>query len=89
MKGAVAAGPSWVGVRAPHFTAGETEAQRRQVTGRRQHTGWGKAPQLSGLGQHTPRGLVLQAEAGAGAVDVVTGAAVVQQAGRWGGALCR
>lgn len=83
--GAVAAGPS-SSHGAPYFPAGETEAQRRQVTGRRPHpAGQKRGPQLSG--QHPPHGLVLEAEAGAGAVEVVTGAAVVQQAGRTGEAL--
>lgn len=33
------------------------------------------------MGRRPPHGLVLEAEAGAGAVDTVTGTAVVQQAG--------
>lgn len=37
-----------------------------------------------GLGQHVPHSLVLEAEAGAGAVDIITGAAIVQQAGEGG-----
>lgn len=83
----MAAGPS-KGDRA-HLTARETKAQRRQVTRRPCSGGQDRGPQGAGHpwsgAAHPPHGLVLEAEAGAGAVDVLAGAAVVQQAGGRGG----
>lgn len=83
----MAAGPS-KGNRA-HLTARETKAQRRQVTRRPCSGGQDRGPQGAGHpwsgAAHPPHGLVLEAEAGAGAVDVLAGAAVVQQAGGRGG----
>lgn len=70
------------GVSKPHFPLGKPRPREGPI-GRRE---CGKEEQAGpqGPGQHIPHSLVLEAEARAGAVDVITGAAMVQQAGEGG-----